>query len=79
MTSRDTPGERAAEGYDELAERAEGDHDPAGGLWGDSSFQRFYAWPASVETLPEVTGERVLVAGAGTATTWGGSWNAARR
>ena len=60
-----SPSRRAATGYDHLAERAEGGQDPSGSLWGDSYFQRFYAWPASRETLPDVREARVLVAGCG--------------
>jgi SAM-dependent methyltransferase len=61
----DSPVGRAADGYDELAERADRREDPDSGLWGDSDFQRFYAWPASRDALPDVAGKRVLVAGCG--------------
>lgn len=65
MSDDTTPSRRAAGGYDHLAARAESEQDPAGSLWGDSHFQRFYAWPASRETLPDVRGRRVLIAGCG--------------
>lgn len=65
MPTDDSPSERAESGYDELAERAAGGQDPAGSLWGDSHFQRYYAWPASREAVPAVEGDRVLLAGCG--------------
>lgn len=50
------------EGYDAIAAA---DLDPTGSPWGDSHFQRHYAWPAAREVLPDVSGERVLLAGCG--------------
>jgi SAM-dependent methyltransferase len=61
-----TPDERPTVGYDSLAAAAEDDLDPAGSPWGDSPYQRYYAWPATVDVLPAVgEGDRVLLAGCG--------------
>lgn len=54
-----------ASGYDALSQSADADLDPGGSPWGDSYFQRHYSWPATEAVLPEVAGERVLIAGCG--------------
>jgi SAM-dependent methyltransferase len=60
----DRPDDVAA-GYDRLARRADGDLDAAVSPWGDSHFQRHYAWPATRAALPPVDGRAVLLAGCG--------------
>lgn len=60
-----TPAADTARGYDELAERADEDLDPAASPWGDSHFQAHYSWPATRELLPDVAGQQVLIAGCG--------------
>ncbi|WP_135824338.1 class I SAM-dependent methyltransferase [Halorussus ruber] len=62
------PPSTVAEGYDLLAERAreaDGDLHRADSPWGDSHFQRHYSWPATERVLPDVSDERVLLAGCG--------------
>ncbi|NHN59493.1 class I SAM-dependent methyltransferase [Halorussus rarus] len=55
-----------AAGYDELADRADSDDlDRTESPWGDSRFQRHYAWPALEAILPDVGDDRVLLAGCG--------------
>lgn len=54
-----------AAGYDHPARRADGDLDAAASPWGDSHFQRHYAWPATRAALPDVEGLDVLLAGCG--------------
>ncbi|WP_435175189.1 class I SAM-dependent methyltransferase [Halorussus sp. AFM4] len=62
----DAPRSTVAAGYDQLAESADaGDLDPTESPWGDSHFQRHYAWPALAAVLPDVAGDRVLLAGCG--------------
>lgn len=62
----DSPNSAVAAGYDELAERTEaGDLDRTESPWGDSHFQRHYAWPALEALLPDVARDRVLLAGCG--------------
>lgn len=61
----DNPSDTEA-GFDALAERAEtGGLDDGTSPWGDSHFQRHYSWPAARDLLPDVDGERVLLAGCG--------------
>lgn len=52
------------DGYDRLAKRAD-DLPAAESPWGDSAFQRAFAWPATRERLPDLDGARVLLAGCG--------------
>lgn len=55
-----------SEGYDALAEQADDDDlGHADSPWGDSYFQRHYSWPATEAVLPDVAGDRVLLAGCG--------------
>lgn len=56
---------RVSAGYDALAALADDGLDRAGSPWGDSYFQEYYAWPAARSILPDVEGERVLLAGCG--------------
>ena len=67
MTDREETPSRppTAEGYDKLAALADENLDERGSPWGDSHFQRHYSWPATRELLPDVDGERVLLAGCG--------------
>ena len=60
----DSSRSTVAEGYDALAERAD-DLDRTESPWGNSHFQRHYAWPATEAVLPDVAGDRVLLAGCG--------------
>jgi SAM-dependent methyltransferase len=60
----DASDDRPTVGYDSLAAAADDDRDPAGSPWGDSPYQQYYAWPATVDVLPAVgEGDRVLLAG----------------
>lgn len=64
--SNSEPTPTISEGYDVLAEKADGDDlDSANSPWGDSYFQRHYAWPATEAVLPDVADDRVLLAGCG--------------
>jgi SAM-dependent methyltransferase len=56
--------DRVKRGYDTLAANA-ADMDRDVSPWGDSYFQRYYAWPAAQSALPDVDGNRVLLAGCG--------------
>jgi SAM-dependent methyltransferase len=61
------PGEPdSPAGYDDLARAAEdGELDPQVSPWGDSHFQRLYAWPGTHPQVPDVDGRDVLLAGCG--------------
>lgn len=62
--SERTPSDAVADAYDALAAASEG-LDREASPWGDSHFQRDYAWPATRSVLPDVDGDRVLLAGCG--------------
>lgn len=65
MTDTDeTYSDRVKHGYDALAANA-ADLDRHVSPWGDSYFQRHYAWPAARSVLPELEGDQVLLAGCG--------------
>lgn len=60
----DTVSDRVGRGYDVLASKGS-DLNRDASPWGDSHFQRHYAWPAARSVLPDVEGCRVLLAGCG--------------
>lgn len=61
----DTTTDLVTAGYDALAEQAETDLGRDASPWGDSHFQQHYSWPATRSVLPELTDDRVLLAGCG--------------
>lgn len=61
MPDDSTPSE-AGSNYDRLVDRTgEGLANP----WGESAYQRVFAWPATERLLPDCSGRRVLLAGCG--------------
>jgi SAM-dependent methyltransferase len=63
-TNDDTTLNKVQHGYDVLAAMgSELSHERS--PWADSHFQRYYSWPATRSVLPDVGGERVLLAGCG--------------